>query len=243
MSASAASKPALPPPSTTTWRIIPGIKKHAAAPGKPRYTTAETFRRTRGSRFIVRESPRTPTWKLILTPMNTPRILSTGFAALLALPAFAVDRNWTGGGAPSDWNDPLNWDTGVPTSGTADRIFLHLPGSLTGPALTADVIQIGVGSPGVPTSGFTFGTGIYTVNFIGVGEAHDGLNPTTNRYGRAFINSGTTVNVGNFWIGDWDGGTGHVVQSGGDVNISNQFRVGHWPQRVLPTNSLLARTR
>src|SRR5215207_896934 len=101
--------------------------------------------------------------------MNAPRILSTGFAALLALPALAVDRNWTGAGVPGDWNDPLNWDSGVPTSGTGDNIFLHLTGSLTGPALTANTIQVGVGSPGTPTSGFTFGSGTYNVGFIGVG--------------------------------------------------------------------------
>jgi hypothetical protein len=30
---------------------------------------------------------------------------------------------------------------------------------------------------------------------------------------------------------------GHVVQSGGDVNIAHQFRLGHWPQVGGATNS------
>jgi fibronectin-binding autotransporter adhesin len=164
--------------------------------------------------------------------MKKPLILTAGIAAVLALPnsVQAIDRNWVGGGAAADWNDPLNWDTGVPTSDTGDNIFVRLPGSLTGPAINANVLRIAVGSPGVPTSGFTFGTGTYNLTEIQVADAHNGLNPMSNRYGRAFINAGTTINTGQFFVGEWDGGTGHVVQSGGDVVISNQFRVGHWPQ-------------
>ena len=164
--------------------------------------------------------------------MNRPRILATGLAALFTLPGIvhAANRNWTGLGIPGDWNDPANWDTGVPTTLTGDNVFMHLTGTLTGVPITAESLRISVGTEAVPTSGFTFGAGVFNVNYIGVAEAHDGLNPTSNRFGRAFINSGTTINVGNFFVGEWDGGTGHVIQSGGDVNVSGQFRVGHWPQ-------------
>jgi autotransporter-associated beta strand protein len=165
--------------------------------------------------------------------MNRPRILTASVAALLTFPhvVLAIDRNWVGGGAIGDWNDPLNWDTGVPISGAADDIFIHLTGSLTGPAIDANTMRIGVGTPSVASSGFTFGAGTYTFNYLGIADAHNGLNPTSNRFGRAFINAGTTMNVGQFFVGEWDGGTGQVVQSGGDVVISNQFRVGHWPQQ------------
>jgi autotransporter-associated beta strand protein len=164
--------------------------------------------------------------------MNRPRILTASVAAFLTLPhiVLAIDRNWVGTGAPGDWNDPLNWDTGVPVSGIGDNLFIHLPGTLTGPAIDADTMRIGVGTPAVATSGFTFGAGTYTLNYLGIADSHNGLSPTSNRFGRAFINAGTTINVGQFFVGEWDGGTGQVVQSGGDVVISNQFRVGHWPQ-------------
>jgi fibronectin-binding autotransporter adhesin len=165
--------------------------------------------------------------------MNKPRILTAGVAALLAFPSFvgAVDRNWTGGGAPGVWTDPANWDTGVPTTDTGDNIFLHLPGTLTGPTINAGTLYVSVGTPGDELSGFTFSSGTYNLTTIRVGEAHDGLNPTSNRFGRAFINAGTTINVADqFFLGEWDGGTGRVIQSGGDVNVGGQFRVGHWPQ-------------
>jgi autotransporter-associated beta strand protein len=165
--------------------------------------------------------------------MKRQSILTASVAALLTLPhtVLAVDRNWVGAGAIGDWSDPLNWDTGVPVSGAGDDIFIHLPGSLTGPAIDANTMRIGVGTPSVASSGFTFGSGTYTFNYLGIADSHNGLNPTSNRFGRAFINSGTTINVGQFFVGEWDGGTGQVVQSGGDVVISNQFRVGHWPQQ------------
>lgn len=165
--------------------------------------------------------------------MNKPRILTASVAAILILPsiATAVDRNWIGAGAAGDWNDPANWDTGVPTTDTGDNIFVRLPGNLTGPAINAGVFRIAVGSPALATTGFTFGPGAYNLSELQIGDAHNGLNPTSNRYGRAFINAGTTINTGQFFVGEWDGGTGHVEQSGGDVVITNQFRVGHWPQQ------------
>jgi hypothetical protein len=86
-------------------------------------------------------------------------------------------------GALGDWNDPLNWDTGVPTTDTADNIFVRLPGTITGPAINAGILRIAVGTPSVSDSGFTFGTGTFSFSEIQVADAHDGLNPTSNRYG------------------------------------------------------------
>jgi fibronectin-binding autotransporter adhesin len=172
--------------------------------------------------------------------MNKPRILTASVAAFLVVPhlAFADERNWTGGAGTADWNDPLNWAAGVPTTDTNDNIYVRLPGTITAPAINAGVLRIAVGSPTVPTSGFTFGAGNFTFSEIQVADAHNGLNPTSNRYGRAFINAGTTITTGQFFVGEWDGGTGHVVQSGGDVIINTQFRVGHWPQQQQPGGGL-----
>src|SRR4029453_18712667 len=140
--------------------------------------------------------------------MKNSSVLTVGVAAMIAAPtiALAVDRNWVGAGAAGDWNDPLNWDSGVPTSDTGDNIFVRLPGTLTGPAINANVFRVAVGSPSVLTSGFTFGAGTYNLTELQVADAHNGLNPTSNRYGRAFINAGTTINTGQFFVGEWDGG-------------------------------------
>lgn len=142
--------------------------------------------------------------------MNKPRILTASVAAFLVLPnlLFAVERNWTGAGGTNDWNDQFNWDTGVPTTDTSDNIYVRLAGTITAPAINAGVLRIAVGSPDVPASGFTFGTGTFNFSEIQVADAHNGLNPTSNLYGRAFINAGTTITTGQFFVGEWDGGTG-----------------------------------
>ncbi|MDB6173324.1 MAG: outer rane autotransporter barrel domain protein [Chthoniobacteraceae bacterium] len=162
--------------------------------------------------------------------MKKPRILSAGIAVILALPSIvsAADRTWVGLGTPGLWTDPLNWDSGVPVAG--DNIFVRPTGNVSAPAFDGGNVFVATGTPDVLTSGFTFGSGTTNIGFLAVGEAHNGPNPTTNRFGRAFINAGTTLNVGQFFVGDWDGGTGQVLQGGGDVNVSGQFRVGHWPQ-------------
>lgn len=172
--------------------------------------------------------------------MNKPRILTASVAACLILPsvAFAAERNWIGGGVAGDWNDPANWDNGVPTTDTSDNIYVRLADTLTGPAINAGVLRIAVGSPTVTTSGFSFGLGTHNYSEIQVADAHNGLNPKNNLYGRAFINAGTTINTGQFFVGEWEGGTGHVVQAGGDVVISGQFRVGHWPQTQVAGGGL-----
>ena len=50
--------------------------------------------------------------------------------------------------------------------------------------------------------------------------------------GRLIIDAGATVNVGNYFLGDQNGQTGVVVQAGGAVTVTNQFRVAHWPNNV-----------
>ena len=99
-----------------------------------------------------------------------------------------------------------------------------------------------VGTAGDPTTGYNFGAGTYNLGTLFIGEGHVGdghvpVGPINNAYGRAFINAGTTINVGAFHLGEWDGVSGHVIQAGGDVNISGQFRLGHWPQAGGATNS------
>ena len=175
--------------------------------------------------------------------MNTPRILTAGIATLLALPiaARAVDYHWTANPGNNNWSDAGNWDAGVPVSG-GNRIFVHTNGSfnILGPALDAGLMILAVGNAGDPLSGYTFGAGTYNVGTIYVGEnknANIDAIALNNGYGRAFINAGTTINVGAFHLGEWDGASGHVVQSGGDVNVSHQFRLGHWPQAGGAQNS------
>ena len=177
--------------------------------------------------------------------MKRPRILTVGIATILALPitVHAVERNWFANPGTSDWNDPANWDAnGVPVSGSGDNIYIHTPGSITGVAIDANLLYMAVGTAGDPLSGFTFGAGTYNIGTIFVGEGHIGnghssTGPINNTYGRAFINAGTTVNVSSFHLGEWDGGSGHVVQNGGALNITNQFRLGHWPQAGGAHNS------
>jgi len=51
--------------------------------------------------------------------------------------------------------------------------------------------------------------------------------------GSAKLNiNGATVTVGNFFIGDQNTQTGMVAQTGGTVLLTNQFRLGHWPNNV-----------
>ena len=176
--------------------------------------------------------------KLSLSP--TAGILAlVAFPVAFPLPALATDYNWVANPGNGNWSDTTNWVGGlVPVSGGANQIFIHTPGSIniTGVALDAGWLDLAVGNAGAPTSGYTFGAGTYNVGTLYVGEGHFGTN-LNNGFGRAFINAGTTVNVGAFHLGEWDGGTGHVIQSGGDVNVSGQFRLGHWPQAGGGANS------
>ena len=170
--------------------------------------------------------------------MNTPRILTAGIATLLALPiaARAMDYHWTANPGNNTWSDASNWDAnGVPVSNGGNRIFVHTSGSfnILGPVLDAGLMILAIGNSGAPTSGYTFGAGTYNVGTLYIGEnknANIDAIALNNGYGRAFINAGTTINVNAFHLGEWDGASGHVIQTGGDVNISGQFRLGHWPQ-------------
>ena len=170
--------------------------------------------------------------------MNTRRILTASITALVALPSVskAVDYIWTANPGTSVWSDVANWDAnGVPALSGSNRVYVHTPGSIAGEAFNADVFMMAVGTSGDALSGYTFGLGTYSVGtlFIGegnIGSGHQPVGPINNNFGRAFINAGTVVNAGSFHLGEWGGASGHVVQSGGDVNVSNQFRLGHWPQ-------------
>lgn len=165
--------------------------------------------------------------------MNTPQILKVSIAALLSLPtlAAAADRNWISNPGDGNWNSTTNWAAGiVPVNG--DNIFIHTPGSINGVAVNAGTMVLSSGTIGSALTGFTFGTGTYNVGTIYIGEGATGTT-LNNSFGRAFINGGTTINAGSLFLGDNGGTSGQLVQNGGDVNLSYQFRLGHWPQGGL----------
>jgi fibronectin-binding autotransporter adhesin len=176
--------------------------------------------------------------KVSLSP--TAGILAlVAFPVAFPLPALAIDYNWVANPGNGNWSDTSNWVGGVvPLSGGGNSILIHTPGSINiaGVALDAGFLNLAVGNAGAPTSGYTFGAGTYNIGTLYVGENHSGTN-LNNGYGRAFINAGTTVNVNAFHLGEWDGASGHVIQSGGDVNVAGQFRLGHWPQAGGAANS------
>ena len=175
--------------------------------------------------------------------MNNRRILTASITAFLALPSIltAADVSWLTNPGDGDWNNGANWSgSAAPVAG--DNIFVSTPGSVNGVALNANLLYLSTGTAAAPTSGFTFASGTYTIGTIFVGEGHtgDGMGPVANvnSFGRAFINAGTVLNVSNsFHLGERAGASGHVVQNGGDVNIANQFRLGHWPQAAGAQNS------
>jgi fibronectin-binding autotransporter adhesin len=177
--------------------------------------------------------------------MKTRRILSASITALIALPVttHAVDYIWTANPGTPTWSDAANWDAnGVPVSNAGNRVYVHTPGNITGEAFDAGTFMMAVGTSADPLSGYTFGLGTYNIGtiFIGegnVGSGHQPVGPINNSFGRAFINAGTVVNATAFHLGEWGGASGHVVQSGGDVNIAGQFRLGHWPQAAGAKNS------
>jgi autotransporter-associated beta strand protein len=49
---------------------------------------------------------------------------------------------------------------------------------------------------------------------------------------RLNIAAGAKVTVGNFFMGDANTQTGIVAQAGGDVFVTNQFRLAHWPNNL-----------
>lgn len=70
------------------------------------------------------------------------------------------------------------------------------------------------------TNGLVLGAPISFGGTIRVGTTTPGL---------ALIPAGASVNVGSFFLGDANGVVGYGIQEGGNILITNQFRVGHYP--------------
>jgi autotransporter-associated beta strand protein len=58
------------------------------------------------------------------------------------------------------------------------------------------------------------------------------LNVGQDSYGRLVLLPGANVRVGSLYVGNPGNIAGDVIQLGGDVVVTNQMRVGHWPNEV-----------
>ena len=93
-------------------------------------------------------------------------------------------------------------------------------GSLTGANVT-----IGTGA-NLPGASLTFASGAnVAVNYIGVAPASTNASLT--------IAAGATVSAAsNFFVGEQNGFSGTVNQTGGGVTVGAQVRIGHWPNET-----------
>ena len=88
--------------------------------------------------------------------------------------------------------------------------------------------QIHANTPAGTTNGkgLVIGSGS-TLNlaYLGVGTGAIATGTTS----KLTIESGANITAGLLHLGDQDGRTGNVTQSGGDVTVTNHTRIGHWP--------------
>lgn len=80
---------------------------------------------------------------------------------------------------------------------------------------------------GVSTGkGLVFSGTAISSHYLGVGTGNVAAATTS----KLTIEAGTDLDVlTNFWIGEADGRSGVVDQTGSDVTVGAQFRLGHWP--------------
>jgi len=136
---------------------------------------------------------------------------------------------WTGGGDGIDWNDPLNWSVGVPNANDA-TIDTGSPVINATPA--TDPLRVFVGS----AASLTLNSGILNANntgfnwweggalTLGIGEGNSG----------SFVMGGGTLNAtGDAVVGMW-GGSGTWTQTGGTVNIANQWLLAQQDNQPTP---------
>jgi autotransporter-associated beta strand protein len=83
---------------------------------------------------------------------------------------------------------------------------------------------------GNPANPMTFASGAN----VQAGTVSIGITNFGPALGSAALNidAGATFRVGNLFLGDQNTQTGVVVQAGGDVIITNQFRLSHYPNNV-----------
>jgi autotransporter-associated beta strand protein len=73
---------------------------------------------------------------------NSLRLLATAHTTrlaaivVIALPAFATDITWTGGGTDNNWSTAANWDSGIPATGDSVTINLATGGTSHNDVLT-----------------------------------------------------------------------------------------------------------
>lgn len=131
-----------------------------------------------------------------------------------SLPAFG-DSVWTGG-ASSDWFDPGNWSSGVPTSGDFANIDTDTPNATVVDRSTADTGMVAIGYYG--TGALTVvdgGTLASSVGYIALAAGSKGSGTVTGR------DSTWTVG-GNLYVGI--NGTGALtVADGGAVSSAGHF--------------------
>ncbi len=116
--------------------------------------------------------------------------------------------------------DNYNFTGGILGQGTINHPSGSGPVTLNGNITNANLnVRSGNGNF------LTLGAGTYSLTNVAVGNTPSGwLN----------ILPGAIVGIpNNYFVGDASGGqTGVVMQTGGDVTVTNQFRIGHWPNNV-----------
>ncbi|MFM1770323.1 MAG: hypothetical protein RJA22_2852 [Verrucomicrobiota bacterium] len=112
--------------------------------------------------------------------------------------------------------------TTVTTPISGGGTLAHAPGS--GPLTLSGSISNGtLRAASGNNSALTLDTGSYAFNGITVGN---------NPAGWLNLNPGATVFANQLYIGDASAQTGFVYQAGGDLYITNQFRLAHWPNNI-----------
>lgn len=176
--------------------------------------------------------------------MNGPITLNATVIMEVAGTSLTINSNIVGPGA-------LTKTGAGPLILLADNSY---PGTTT---ISAGVLQLGAGGPGGWVSGniannstlTVFRSDTVTVSNTITGTGTLNVRTTNGLILRNPLNSGT-INVGqdsagklilepgyvgthaNIFLGNPANIPGHVVHSGGNVTVSAQFRVGHWPNEV-----------
>lgn len=149
---------------------------------------------------------------------------------LITVDGFAVTTKWNVAG-PADWNDPGNWDAGVPSAANPGGINNGGTAMISAPA--PNVNDLGVGWPAGPANPTGFLNivtgGSLTVNNTGdvsVGvKTSDNVSTLTVAGGSltTIFGSGT----GNLYIGNETGSKGQVILSSGTIAVANDLAVGY----------------
>ncbi len=97
-------------------------------------------------------------------------------------------------------------------------------------------VNVGLLNPASPTTNATLnlvaGANVTAAN-ITVAQGAGGQPDGSTDGAKVNIGAGTTVSIAsNFFIGDLPGSAGAVTQTGGDVTVGNEFRLGHWPNNA-----------